>query len=76
MKRYDFDAPIDRHGTGSIKFDGAETWHRSPDLLSLWVADMDFRTPDEVIEALVARSQHGIFGYTDPDRAYFDAVET
>ena len=76
MKRYDFDTPIDRHGTGSIKFDNAEARHRSPDLLSLWVADMDFRTPDEVIEALVARSQHGIFGYTDPDRGYFDAVET
>lgn len=76
MKRYNFDAPVDRHGTGSIKFDNAEARHRSPDLLSLWVADMDFRVPDEVIEALVERSRHGIFGYTEPDRAYFDAVET
>ena len=74
MSRYDFDSPIDRRGTDSLKFDRAVERHRSPDLLSLWVADMDFATPDEVIWALEERARHGIFGYTEPGEAYFDAL--
>jgi len=74
MRTYDFDTPIDRHGTDCLKFDFAVERHRSPDLLSLWVADMDFRTPDEVIDAITERTRHGIFGYTDPGEAYFRAL--
>ena len=74
MPTYDFDLPIDRHGTGSLKFDCAESRHRSPDLLSLWVADMDFALPSEITEALAERVRHGIFGYTEPDDAYFQAT--
>lgn len=73
-KIYDFDEVIDRHGTGSLKYDCAERRGKSPDLLPMWVADMDFRIPDEAIEALVERSRHGIFGYTEPDDAYFEAA--
>lgn len=73
MHTYDFDVPVDRHGTESLKFDFAEQRHRSPDLLSLWVADMDFPTPDEVICALEDRARHGIFGYTDPGTSYYEA---
>jgi cysteine-S-conjugate beta-lyase len=54
----DFDRIIDRRGTGSSK------WARyAPDVLPLWVADMDFASPREVIEALHARVEHGVFGY-------------
>lgn len=74
MTRYDFDAPVDRHGTGSLKFDRAIARHKSPDLLSLWVADMDFPTADKNVEAIQQRAAHGIFGYTEPDDDYFDAV--
>lgn len=74
MRIYDFDEFVDRHGTDSLKFDRAEDRHRSPDLLSLWVADMDFRAPDEVLEALEARVRHGIFGYTEPGPEYFEAI--
>ena len=74
MRRYDFDAPVDRRGTDCLKFDRAVQRHRSPDLLSLWVADMDFRTPDEVIDAIGERARHGVFGYTEPGEAYFRAV--
>ena len=74
MHHYDFNKPVDRHGTDSLKFDRAESRHRSPDLLSLWVADMDFPAPDEVIEAVEERARHGIFGYTEPGDAYFDAL--
>lgn len=71
---YDFDAPVERHGTDCLKFDCAESRHRSPSLLSLWVADMDFATAPEILDALHARVDHGIFGYTEPQQPYFDAV--
>ncbi len=71
---YDFDRVIDRHGTGSLKYDCAEERGHSPEELSLWVADMDFEVPREVTDALVARARHGIFGYTEPTAGYFDAV--
>ncbi|MDO4503308.1 MAG: MalY/PatB family protein [Coriobacteriia bacterium] len=74
MTRYDFDAPVERHGTDSLKFDRAVSRHRSPDLLSLWVADMDFALPPEITEPLAQRALHGIFGYTEPGDSYFAAV--
>ena len=74
MRTYDFDAPVDRRGTDSLKFDGTQTRYRDLDLMSLWVADMDFPAPDEVLEALAARAHHGIFGYTEPGDAYYAAV--
>lgn len=72
---YDFDKPVDRHGTDCIKFDFAEARHRSPDLLSLWVADMDFPTAPEITEAIIKRTEHGIFGYTDPGPDYYAAFD-
>ena len=74
MRQYDFDTPVDRHGTDSLKFDRAVERHRSPDLLSLWVADMDFPTPDEVVQAIEERTRHGIFGYTEPGSVYYEAL--
>src|SRR5215510_5010661 len=55
---YDFDRVIDRRATESNK------WHKYPaDVLPLWVADMDFRSPEPVIRALRERVEHGVFGY-------------
>jgi cysteine-S-conjugate beta-lyase len=55
---YDFDRVIDRRSTESNK------WHKfPPDVLPLWVADMDFPSPEPVIQALRARVEHGFFGY-------------
>ena len=73
--KYDFDTVIDRRGTGCIKYDAMQRRMGREDLLSLWVADMDFRMPQEVIDDLKARVDHGIFGYTDPDERYFAACE-
>jgi cystathionine beta-lyase len=56
----DFDRVIDRRDTGSVK------WEWYGDALPLWVADMDFRAPEPVIDALRQRVDHGIFGYTLP----------
>lgn len=72
---YNFDEPIERHGTSSVKYDMAVRRGKDPDLLPLWVADMDFRIPEEAICAIKARADHGIFGYTDPGVPYYEAVQ-
>ena len=72
---YDFDIPTERHGTDCLKFDRAEKRGRSADLLSLWVADMDFPTAPEIVDAIIERTKHGIFGYTEPGAEYFAALD-
>ena len=72
--RYDFDAVIDRRGTGSVKWDLADRLFKGDGLLPLWVADMDFAAPRPVIEALERRARHGIFGYDACMDAYYDAL--
>ncbi len=57
---FDFDTPIDRRGSASVKWDK----YRGRDVIPLWVADMDFRSPPVVLEALRRRVEHGVFGYT------------
>src|SRR5512147_2731247 len=54
----DFDSIVERRGTGSIKWE-----HYPADVLPLWVADMDFVSPEPVIRALQERVAHGVFGY-------------
>ncbi|MFC1836073.1 MalY/PatB family protein, partial [Thermodesulfobacteriota bacterium] len=63
MKReydFDFDKPVDRLGTSSEKWD----MYEQHGVIPLWLADMDFRSPTAVIEALHQRVDHGVFGYT------------
>ncbi len=74
MGKYDFDKIIDRRGTACIKYDGRRRMGRD-DLLPMWVADMDFELPSEITDVLHARVDHGIFGYTDPDDAYFETLD-
>lgn len=75
MGKYNFDEIIDRKNTSSLKFDfGIERKGRD-DLLPLWVADMDFKLPDEIIEDIEKRVSHGIFGYTDPKDDYKKALK-
>ncbi len=71
---YDFNEHINRYNTYSLKYDSATTRHKSKDLLPLWVADMDFKTIPEVTEALKKVAEHGIFGYSEPNEEYFQAV--
>ena len=72
----DFDEEIDRVGTHSVKWDAMEPLYGvSPrDGISMWVADMDFRPPQAVQDAVEAMARHGIYGYFGDDRAYIDAV--
>ncbi len=67
---FDFDREIDRRGTDS------EKWHRYAvdDVLPLWVADMDFRSSPEVLNALRARVEHGVFGYGYPTQNLIDTM--
>ena len=72
--KYNFDEIIDRRGTDCLKYDFGMKRKGRDDLLPMWVADMDFRLPDEVLAELHKRVDHGIFGYTDPLDDYFDAL--
>ena len=57
---YNFDQVINRKNTNSVKYDGDKM--QDPQMIPMWVADMDFETLPEVKEALVKRAEHGIFG--------------
>ncbi|WP_022779582.1 MalY/PatB family protein [Butyrivibrio sp. AE3009] len=74
MSKYDFDKIVDRRGTSCIKYDFQQERKHRDDLLPLWVADMDFPLPEEILEDLHKRVDHGIFGYTDPKEDYFEAL--
>ena len=61
---YNFDEVIDRRGSSCLKYDALAERYGRADLIPLWVADMDFKTPDFIVEALRRRLDHPIFGYT------------
>jgi Bifunctional PLP-dependent enzyme with beta-cystathionase and maltose regulon repressor activities len=69
-----FDEIIERRNTYCLKYDCAVPRGRPEGILPLWVADMDFKTPPEVIAALEERARHGIFGYSEPDSGYSDTL--
>lgn len=66
-----FDYDTDRHGTSSMKWDSNGD---APDVIQLWVADMDFRTAPAVTEALHRRVDHGIFGYVSVPDSYYESL--
>lgn len=74
MAHYNFDEVIDRKNTNSLKYDFAVERGRPADVLPLWVADMDFRAPKPVLDALHRAVDHGIFGYSDVKENYYNAV--
>lgn len=74
MKHYNFDEIIERRGTDSVKFDQLEERFGNADLIPLWVADMDFHTPDFIVEALKKRCEHEIFGYTYASETYYESI--
>lgn len=68
-----FDKVISRNGTSSFKFDDRMRVFGAPDVLPLWVADMDFAVPDAVRQALASRSEHPVYGYTVHPESLFEA---
>ena len=65
--KYDFDRVVDRRGTYSIK------WEVEPGELPMWVADMDFQTAPQIMDAMRKRLEHGVYGYTDVPKEWNDA---
>ncbi|MFV0417573.1 MAG: MalY/PatB family protein [Dysgonomonas sp.] len=74
MPKYNFDEVIDRKGTNAVKTDALGPRYGNPDLIPLWVADMDFKSPSAVTDAIIERAKHGIFGYTNAYQTYYDAI--
>lgn len=74
MKRYDFDLIIDRHGSGSVKYDDLKATFGSEDLIPMWIADMDFAVCPEITEALKKRMSHPIYGYSAPSESYWMSI--
>lgn len=70
--KYNFDEIVDRKSTESVKWNGVKSLYGRDDVIPMWVADMDFKSPPDVIEALKQRAEHGIFGYPMLDEDYFD----
>lgn len=72
---FDFDTPIDRRGTTSIKWNVLDGFKPHEDMLPYWIADTDFATVPEVVEALRKRLEHPVFGYSDPLLSTYKAVQ-
>lgn len=64
---------IERKGTNSLKWDMLKERFGDADLLAAWVADMEFKAPEQVLEAIKQRVDHGVFGYTYVPESYYEA---
>ena len=74
MKKYNFDEIVPREGTNCLKYDALKWFFNSDNLLPLWVADMDFKTPDFIVDAIKKRAEHEIFGYSFKSDSYYKSV--
>lgn len=72
--KYDFDKPVDRCGTGAVKLDVLAERYGRADLLPLWVADLDFETPQVITDTLRRRLDHSLYGYTVEPADYWPSV--
>lgn len=74
-KNLDFDTVVDRRNTYSLKYDFAKRRNMPEDSMPLWVADMDFKVSSYIQEAILKQTEHGIFGYSEVQEDYFEAVK-
>ena len=74
MGSFNFNEEIKRTGTSSLKWDFTEARYGEKDLLPMWVADMDFSSPQEVVDALVNRAKHPVYGYTSATDSVYESV--
>ncbi len=72
--KYDFDQPINRVGTGSVKWDLRKEVFGTEDIIPMWVADMDFPVTEPITAALHKRTEHPVYGYTYPTLSLIMAV--
>jgi cystathionine beta-lyase len=71
---YNFDKIVDRLNTDNVKYDLREAYFGKSDVLPMWVADMDFETPDFIQEAIRKRAWHPIYGYSFRPEAYLTSI--
>ncbi len=74
MEKYNFNTIIDRRNTSSLKYDFSVERGYPADVLPLWIADMDFPTAEPILDALHKAVSHGIFGYSEVKKEYYEAV--
>lgn len=74
IMKYDFDSQIDRRNTASLKWDQLTKLFGGEDVLPLWVADMDFRCAEPIVDALKRRADEAVYGYTITTDDWYDAV--
>ena len=72
--KYNFDEQINREDTNSIKYDFRKFYFGTEDVLPMWVADMDFRTPDFILNAIKNRADHPVLGYSFRSDAYHNSI--
>jgi len=72
--RWDFDEKVSRENTGCVKYDLRKEVFGSGDVIPMWVADMDFKTPDFIIRAIKKRLEHEIMGYSFHPHEYFSSI--
>ncbi len=72
--KYNFDEVIDRRDFNSVKYDERMKKFGTDDVIPLWIADMDFRTAQPIIDAMIKRAEHGIFGYVSKPLSYKEAA--
>lgn len=64
---------VDRYDTNSLKWDALDVRYGDPDLIAMWVADMEFKVPEAVQNSLITRINHGVFGYSYTPNSYYQA---
>ncbi|HOH89287.1 MAG TPA: MalY/PatB family protein [Bacillota bacterium] len=71
---YNLDVAVDRKNTKSVKYEEMDLNFGSNDMLPFWVADMDIKSPDFIIESIISRARHGIFGYSKRMPEFYDSI--
>lgn len=74
MNKYNFDQIIERENTDSLKYSWREQIFGTNDVKPMWVADMDFKTPEFILEAIKSRLNHPVLGYYDYWQGYYDSI--
>ena len=74
LKMFDFNKIVNREGTDSVKWDLRKSIFGDADVLPMWVADMDFETPDFVTKAVIERAKHPVYGYSFFNEKYFKTL--
>ncbi|MDR2630412.1 MAG: pyridoxal phosphate-dependent aminotransferase [Spirochaetaceae bacterium] len=73
-KPFNFDEILCRKGTGAVKWDALDRQEGQDDVIPLWVADMDFPSPPDLVEALKNRAAHPVYGYTGASSAFYESL--